>query len=442
MVVAAVMLLCAQPLFSQSSSGTWEHVDSGLGMLFHGLSCAGDNSCIYVADSAGWASILRWTRDGGTTWKTYLEDRVDFNKLKYRKLQYKGVAHPDPDVAIVICDSGKIIRTTDGGVRWDTTVLAANFRLITMTSRLKGYIVDAYQHALYITVDGGDNWTLLKVPTIPGFSGSIGIDAISVPEDDVIVLRVVGSGNRWIVRSTDGGLSWQISENIVELRQCSAIYFLDSMNGWACGDDPTGEGDRARDIIATTTDGGMSWSTNLHKWINPAYGLRRIAFIDRDNGLAIGGQGKILRTRDAGESWQQEYAGLDTFDLCTFIHLDYLSSGVAYALTTNSIVLKYEELIGGVNRTIDRSAEAGVELGAQCLRVGESPILHITTIRDGLLKASVVDIAGRTLSTVERRMAGRDELITLPPPDMPALYFVVTTINDRVVSSLPLLITP
>ena len=76
----------------------------------------------------------------------------------------------------------------------------------------------------------------------------------------------------------------------------SAIFFVDSLNGWVGG--PGG--------ISRTTDGGTTWTpVNLPL----VAGIRRIAFPTRDLGFAVGDSGAILKSTNGGVSWVQKQSG-------------------------------------------------------------------------------------------------------------------------------------
>lgn len=77
----------------------------------------------------------------------------------------------------------------------------------------------------------------------------------------------------------------------------TAVYFVDSQQGWAVGHDQ---------VILGTTDGGLSWH-RLHS--APAQNqapppLMDVWFRDAQQGWAVGAFGSFLGTRDGGQTWQ------------------------------------------------------------------------------------------------------------------------------------------
>src|SRR5690606_21463134 len=73
---------------------------------------------------------------------------------------------------------------------------------------------------------------------------------------------------------------------------CTSVHFIDSLNGWICGNNG---------VIIHTKDGGLNWALQ-ESGINS--NLRKIRFADLQNGWAIGDSGKILNTTNGGETWK------------------------------------------------------------------------------------------------------------------------------------------
>jgi photosystem II stability/assembly factor-like uncharacterized protein len=99
----------------------------------------------------------------------------------------------------------------------------------------------------------------------------------------------------WIWSTTDGGGTWSIKfESTGWLR---GICCVDSNTAFVVGDN--GE-------IVRTTDGGSSWDVLAS---NITDGLNGVAFWDRYNGIAVGDGGTIVRTSDMGATWQAQSVG-------------------------------------------------------------------------------------------------------------------------------------
>lgn len=70
-----------------------------------------------------------------------------------------------------------------------------------------------------------------------------------------------------------------------------ATYFVDANQGWAVGD---------WGLIVRTTDGGKSWQRQESGVANS---LSRVQFVSASSGWTVGSQGRILHTTDGGQSW-------------------------------------------------------------------------------------------------------------------------------------------
>jgi len=138
----------------------------------------------------------------------------------------------------------------------------------------------------HVTIDLNTNGDLRKILFLP----------------DSIGLICGGNKNELglIYRTINNGLSWQIvySDN----KHCLYdLFFLDSLNGFACGDSLT---------LLKTTDGGETWSEYLFN--NFPYDqfmvpIRSMYFFNQDTAFFAGGEfmhkGLISSTFNAGYIW-------------------------------------------------------------------------------------------------------------------------------------------
>ncbi|MBW1811263.1 MAG: hypothetical protein JRJ87_23940 [Deltaproteobacteria bacterium] len=104
-----------------------------------------------------------------------------------------------------------------------------------------------------------------------------------------IILRTINGGflnGDWTEQTTTGAALWK-------------LFFLDSLNGWAVGDDTT---------IMYTSDGGDSWSAFPTGNLPVAASLRGVYFQDVNNGwVAVSLTKQIYRTSNAGVNWVQDF---------------------------------------------------------------------------------------------------------------------------------------
>jgi photosystem II stability/assembly factor-like uncharacterized protein len=105
---------------------------------------------------------------------------------------------------------------------------------------------------------------------------------------------------KFILKTTDGGLTWHIQSNLTNLNQ---VQFVDENTGWTCA-----YGDTA---LLKTTNGGKTWKSQL---IDPNFNTYSFHFINAEMGWAAGVEHDpityywdryIFKTTDGGDTWFQ-----------------------------------------------------------------------------------------------------------------------------------------
>lgn len=202
-------------------------------------------------------------------------------------------------------DSGKVLFTSDKGLNWDIFDTGIEERI------LKVFFLDENY-----------GWGLAHYENFPDYRSII-------------------------LKTTDGGQSWEKEFYRVENVFLYSIVFFDSANGWIGGDTE----------LAYTEDGGQNWyapqgidSTFVHM---PIYELK---FFNRQIGYAVGGYidfvGVVWTTVDSGKTWDSR---LVTADPPYDIHI--FDENYAYALTSD-IEHNYNiEVLKTSNRGIDWAVE-------------------------------------------------------------------------------------
>lgn len=98
-------------------------------------------------------------------------------------------------------------------------------------------------------------------------------------------------GFETILRTTDGGATWEEQYPGFGRQILIDVSFTDANTGTAVGD---------RGTILRTTDGGVTW---VQQDSGTTSTLISVSFTDASNGTAVGSQGTILRTTDGGQTW-------------------------------------------------------------------------------------------------------------------------------------------
>jgi photosystem II stability/assembly factor-like uncharacterized protein len=185
------------------------------------------------------------------------------------------------------------------GKRWlrDVSMADANTGLVAMQIPVAG-VADS----LLLTTDGGNTWQGYPLPQGARYPDNVhclsadswGLVAYDTTEKAYHFYRTTDRGSKWS-RATDLPEGW------------GTIRFINESLAWTVGGISAGLGDTRRDLIARSTDGGLTWKTVLDTLLDFRFGLSDIAFADQNNGIAVGGYGKIYRTTDGGTTWRQEW---------------------------------------------------------------------------------------------------------------------------------------
>jgi photosystem II stability/assembly factor-like uncharacterized protein/plastocyanin len=99
------------------------------------------------------------------------------------------------------------------------------------------------------------------------------------------------AGDVGVLRTTDGGESWQLASTPEDLE---AVFFISETEGWVCGNDG---------YIAHSTNGGQTWTPQTS---GAGDKLRDIWFSDAQNGWAAGRDGILVHTSNGGQTWSPQ----------------------------------------------------------------------------------------------------------------------------------------
>ena len=106
--------------------------------------------------------------------------------------------------------------------------------------------------------------------------------------------RYLAVGDRGHILVSEAGRDW-VQVKAPVRAALTSVDFVDAQHGWAVGHDA---------VILRTTDGGRSWQMqNFEPELEKPF--HDVLFFDRRRGLAIGAYGLAYQTRDGGESWQE-----------------------------------------------------------------------------------------------------------------------------------------
>jgi len=207
--------------------------------------------------------------------------------------RYLDVYFKDNEVGWIVGDTGRIMKSYNGGYAWyqQTSTpgdpdLYSISRTITETWVVgdKGTSEGTIWHAN----DEDEEW--LSVSPVPnrGLTSIFFVDALhgwAVGE--------VKNKQSTILKTEDGGQTWNLT-NIPDDPEAdlNSVFFVGNDDGWAVG---------AGGTVITTTNGGIDWfsQTISDKKLNDVY------FVDELHGWAVGDDGTILKTWDGGDNWYE-----------------------------------------------------------------------------------------------------------------------------------------
>ncbi len=298
-----ILLICAA---FQGVAAQWQTQSSGTTARLRGVSA--------VSATVAWASgsngVYLKTTDGGASWRAETVPGAE-------ELDFRDVEAFDANTAYLLSigegERSRIYKTTDGGKRWRLQFTNRNpkafFDALAFWDADRGVAVSDSVDGRFViikTTDGGANWKEIPPEKLPPALAGEGAFAASGT-----CVTTQGRNNVWIattaarvLRSTDGGETWQAATTPVPSGQPSAgifsIAFKDARNGCVVGGDYRKEGE-ARDNVATTSDGGRTWK--LAKGSLPGGFRSAAAYAPGGSTLvAVGPSGSDF-SLNGGESW-------------------------------------------------------------------------------------------------------------------------------------------
>ncbi len=238
-----------------------------------------DNIAFAVGDSG---KIIK-TTDGGVIWSLISQKDSPYNIIN-------SVFFVDTLFGYAV---GKdIIKTTDGGKNWlkQTSDAYFVFTSICFINRDTGWISGGGYGAVYKTVNGGENWIKQQTGanyqwmTSVWFSDSNNGFATGINAGWGIVNAEYGA----FVSTTNGGDTWSFKKD----HDLYSVSFENPYFGWMMG---RFSGDKS--LFYFTEDGGKNWES---KFVD--YYINDISFKNINDGWGIG-KNFIIHTTDCGESW-------------------------------------------------------------------------------------------------------------------------------------------
>ncbi|HUM46485.1 MAG TPA: YCF48-related protein [Chitinophagales bacterium] len=180
-------------------------------------------------------------------------------------------------------EEGNIRKTTDGGETWlpQGEDLSKALNSIIFFGDDTGFSV-GIDGKIFNTLNGGLNWNLHQLPRYQPMH-----DIFMVNEKRGFCCGGDGYKSGYIYNTTDGGENWQIDTFQHELM---SLCFTSETIGYAAG----------YGAVFKTVNDGLSWE------LTGAAGdfFKSVFFTDEQTGFAVGYEGSIIKTSNAGETWE------------------------------------------------------------------------------------------------------------------------------------------
>lgn len=209
----------------------------------------------------------------------------------------------DPRTGFALKDNRHVVRTTDGGVTWETVLEPVVFNSqnrgagLAAPSRDVIYVwgsENTYrEYSVYKSADGGDTWTEVEQVSADAIIGG----TMAFFDENVGVLL---GPDLWIHRTNDGGNTWETDVTVegfpagFEGKDFRDVAVIDENVAWAVG----------QQFIARTEDRGATWQWIDHGVADIDSNFYAITFLDDGDAFIGSFDGTIISSEDGGVTWE------------------------------------------------------------------------------------------------------------------------------------------
>ncbi|MCA9755825.1 MAG: T9SS type A sorting domain-containing protein [Candidatus Eisenbacteria bacterium] len=285
-IPAAAALTCTLLLASTCLAAGWELQTSGTTVDLHGVTA--NHSDIDIAWACGDDGTILYTSNGGATWEEQDSGTSEnLYAIAFQETQFGPV--------IAVGANGTIVRTQDAGVTWET-IASGTTNTLRSISDFSG-IACGDNGTVLRTPDVGLTWTLDDLGTNTNFYAATGTG----------VWQVVGEGGALYIGTFSSPWSPRDTGTTVDLLAMPMF----SPSRLIVGGD------------ATVLRSSGSWQFSP-VWSGAPGALRGVQYSQNNTAkiYAVGDGGTILKSTNAGATWNTQQTGT-TEDLnATFFYLD------------------------------------------------------------------------------------------------------------------------
>lgn len=289
-----------------------------------------------------------------------------------------------------------------------TRTLIGHLQMLDVAENAAGRLVAVGERGgIFVSDDRGTSWRGASTPSTATLTAVRFIDgqrALAVGHDAVIL------------RSEDGGDSWQLVQSAPEAEEPLLGLWVDaSGKGFAVG---------AYGRFLVTADGGSNWEARELEANEEALHLNAVLGLGDERFLIAGEAGTLLRSDDGGETWQalqSPYAG-------SFFSALPLADGGALVFGMRGHVFRTEDggdSWAGIDTGVQSSLFGGRVLAdGRLVLVGQSGVVLVSTDQgrsfvqfdgpDRRVRAAVAEIGGAEILLVGEEGVERMALPSAP----------------------------
>lgn len=247
----------------------------------------------FVNAQKGWVvgvnGSISSTNDGGMTWNSQSTPTTQI---------LTSLSFTDSLTGYAAGMAGTLLKTVNGGTTW-TSIAEAGWDKDILSVRAKGQVVyvTGAEGFCYNSVNAGSAWSSLYLKT----DSRVDVNSVAIRNSNV----VFAGGGGFIRSSDDGGrnYTWAVHPLYAKLND---IFFYDDMRGWVCSE--------KNNAVMRTTDGGVTWQLPQGTTVNYAWTQKFSAgsigntfMIDpwNRNRIFVVMGSAVWMSADRGETWTQ-----------------------------------------------------------------------------------------------------------------------------------------
>jgi Secretion system C-terminal sorting domain len=341
-IILFILLIFGTKLFSSD----WKLVTTEP-YAIREITCLDSNLCFALAGAPRGPQLFKST-DQGMTWEMiYSTDIfIDGSLINANELEVID----ENNIYITFTDNKAIIqKSTDGGYTFeDITLLEGYHRYgqFRMYDLLIGYVLIGFD--AFVTFDGWETSIKLEDPM---FQDNY-IRPVFLDSNNILILPISLDGDRLVkynIRTNEYEVLFTFeSEVSAYSTYIDKLEYVNDELAFLVGGKRINVGSQYRDIIYKTDGSLYNWKKVVDEEVTPKFGLNDISFYDEYNGVATGNGGKILITKDKGETWEYEipkeelYIGKDTIYGPNYMEIEWIGKTPFFGTRNGGNIFKYE----------------------------------------------------------------------------------------------------